>query len=176
MKFYKTKFEGLFLVEVDHFNDKRGYLAKFFDTKTYAKENIKISLTQIKYTFTKKKGTIRGLHMQSKPYEEAKIVHCVRGKIFEVVLDLRPNSKTYGKWFGKEFSENDKKSLFIPKGFAHGYQSLTNNCNILYMMSGEFSKPNNIGFRWDDSFFNIKWPLKPTVIANKDRTWPLFNK
>lgn len=176
MKFIKTFIKGLYLVEADKFNDKRGYLSKLFDEETYSKKNFKFRLTQIKYTYTKSKGTIRGLHMQSKPFEEAKIVHCVKGKIYEVVLDLRPKSKTYGKWFGREFSENDNKSLFIPKGFAHGYQSLTDNCNILYMMSGKFSKPNNIGFRWNDLYFNIKWPLKPTVIAEKDRVWPLFKK
>ena len=176
MKFIKTKFEGLFLVETDKFDDKRGFLAKLYDSKTYSKENLNFSLTQIKYTYTKSKGTIRGLHMQSKPYEEAKIVHCVKGKIFEVALDLRPKSKTYSMWYGRVFSEKDKKSLFIPKGFAHGYQSLTPDCNILYMMSGQFSKPHNIGFRWDDPYFNISWPLKPTVIAKKDRTWLLFSK
>lgn len=174
MKFRKTKFEGLFLVEVDQFEDDRGYLAKFFDKEILKKNKINFNLTQIKYTYTKKKGTIRGMHFQSKPYEEAKIVHCLKGKIYEVAIDLRKKSKTYGKWFGMEFSENERKSLFVPKGFAHGHQSLADNSELLYMMSGKYSKPYNVGYRWDDSSFNIKWPIKPTIIADKDNNWRLF--
>lgn len=176
MRFTKTKFEGLFIIEIDQFDDKRGYLSKFFDKETFEKNGIKFSLTQVKYTYTKQKGTIRGIHFQSKPFEEDKIVHCTKGEIFEVAINLRKSSKTFGKWFGMTFSEKDKISLLVPKGFAHGYQTLTNNCDVLYLMSGKFSKPNNIGFRWDDPSFNITWPLKPTVIAKKDRQWPLFSK
>jgi dTDP-4-dehydrorhamnose 3,5-epimerase len=112
--------------------------------------------------------------MQKPPYEEAKIVLCLRGKIFEVALDVRPGSKTYGKWFGMEFSDHEKKGFFIPKGFAHGYQSLDDNTEVLYLLSGEFSLKHNIGFRWDDPYFGIKWPQKPTIIASKDRKWPFF--
>lgn len=176
MKFIRTYIEGLLLVETDQFDDERGYLAKLFDKKSYSKKKLKNNLTQVKYTFTKTRGTIRGIHMQTKPYEEDKIVHCMRGRIFEVALDLRRNSKTYGKWFGMELSVSSKKSFYIPKGFAHGYQSLTDNTELLYLMSGEFSKPHNTGFRWDDPYFAINWPLSPTIIADKDRKWPLFNK
>ncbi len=173
MKFVRTKFDDLFVIETDQFDDERGYLAKFYDEDLYKQNEIAFKLTQVKYTFTKTKGAIRGLHMQSKPYEEAKLVKCVRGKIFEVVLDLRPKSKSYGKWFGKEFSEDDNKCLYIPKGFAHGYQALVKNCDVLYLMSGKFSLPHNIGYRWNDPAFNISWPLKPTVMAEKDKNWPL---
>ncbi len=173
MKFTKTKFNELLIVETDQFDDERGYLAKYYDEDFYKKNNIKFKLTQVKFVSTKTKATIRGLHMQSKPYEEAKIVRCVKGKIFEVALDLRKNSKTYGKWFGQEFSEDDKKCLYIPKGFAHGYQTLVNNTDVLYLMSGEFSLLHNIGYRWNDPAFGISWPLKPTVMAQKDKNWPL---
>ncbi len=173
MKLIKTKISDLYIVESERFDDDRGYLAKYYDEDFYKENNIKFKLTQVKYTFTKKRGTIRGLHMQSKPFEEAKLVRCVRGKIFEVVLDMRSQSKTYGKWFGKEFSENDNQCLYIPKGFAHGYQALINNCEVLYLMSGEFSLPHNIGYRWNDPSFSISWPLKPTVMAKKDKNWPL---
>jgi dTDP-4-dehydrorhamnose 3,5-epimerase len=175
MKFFKTNIPDLLLVEIDKFEDERGYLAKFFDKETIKKNKIEFTLTQIKYTYTKKKGTIRGMHLQSKPFEEAKIVHCMKGRIYEVAIDLRKKSKTYGKWFGMEFTENEEKSLFVPKGFAHGYQALTDNCEMLYMMSGKFSKAHNIGYRWDDPFFNIKWPIRPTIIAEKDKNWPLFS-
>lgn len=176
MKFSKTFIEGLVLIEFDQFDDKRGNLAKLFDKKIFSKNNINLNLTQVKYSSTKLKGTIRGPHMQSKPFEEEKIVRCVKGRIFDVVIDLRTKSKTYGKWFGEEMSEVNRKCIYIPKGFAHGFQTLTNNCDILYMMSGEFSKLNYVGFRWDDPNLKIKWPLKPTIIAEKDLKRPLFSK
>ncbi len=173
MKFVGTKIDDLFVVETDQFDDNRGYLAKYYDEDFYKEKNIKFKLTQVKYTSTKTKGTIRGLHMQSKPFEEAKLVKCVKGKIFEVAVDLRPKSKTYGKWFGREFSEDDNKCIYIPKGFAHGYQTLVRNCDVLYLMSGKFSLKHNIGYRWNDPSFKISWPLKPTVMAQKDKNWPL---
>ncbi len=174
MRFIKTKFDGLFEIEIDQFDDERGFLSKFFDKESYAENGIKFNITQVKYTYTKSKGTIRGMHFQKKPFEEDKIVICTSGEIFEVVIDIRRESKTYGKWYGGKFSEKNNTSLLIPKGFAHGYQTLTNNCKMLYLMSGKFSKDSNSGLRWDDPKININWPLKPTVIAEKDRRWPLF--
>ncbi len=176
MKIQKTGLDGLFILETDQFEDERGYLAKFYDENFLAKNNLKLHITQVKFVYTKKKGTIRGIHMQKKPYEEVKIVHCTRGKIYEVALDVRKNSKTFGKWFGAEFSEKDKKSFLIPKGFAHGYQTLTNDSELLYLMTGKFSLPHNIGFKWDDPYLGINWPLNPTVIADKDRKWTLLKK
>ena len=174
MRLVKTNLEGLLIIENDKFEDERGYLAKLLDKKYILEHKIPFQFTQVKYTYTRKKGTIRGIHMQKSPYEEDKIVICLRGNIFEVALDVRPGSKTYGKWFGIEFSDREKKSLYLPKGFAHGYQSLVDDTEVLYLLSGEFSYKNNIGFRWDDPHFAIKWPLKPTIIAGKDREWPLF--
>lgn len=175
MKYIKTKLEDVFLIEIDKFDDERGYLAKFYDREEL-KKNIKFSLSQVKFVYTQHKGTIRGLHAQKKPFEEDKIVKCIKGKLFEVVLDLRKSSKAFGKWFGVELSSSDGKSLFVPKGFAHGYQTLSKDTEVLYLMSGKFSKSHNIGYRWDDPHFNINWPLKPTLIAGKDSNWPLFNK
>jgi dTDP-4-dehydrorhamnose 3,5-epimerase len=176
MKLVKTKIDGLFILETDRFDDKRGYLSKFFDKDFLNDKGIKFNLTQVKYTYTKSKGTIRGMHFQKKPYEEDKIVHCTKGEIYEVAIDIRKKSKTYGKWFGMKFSENDNKSFLIPKGFAHGYQALTNNCEMLYLMTGKFSQKSNTGYRWNDPYFDIKWPIKPTVIAEKDNIWPLFER
>jgi len=176
MKIKKTYIEGLLLLETDQFDDVRGYLSKFYDSVFFKRNDLNFELTQVKYTFTKKRGTIRGLHMQKKPYEEDKIVRCMRGKIFEVAVDLRKGSKTYGKWFGKVFSDRGNESFYLPKGFAHGHQSLTDNTELLYLMSGKFSGPSNIGYLWNDPAFNIKWKLKPTVMADKDRKWPLFKK
>jgi dTDP-4-dehydrorhamnose 3,5-epimerase len=174
MKLIKTKFDGLFIIKIDRFDDERGYLSKFFDKDTFKASGINFNFTQVKYTYTKSKGTIRGMHFQTKPFEEDKIVRCIRGEVFEVVVDIRKKSKTYGIWFGKKFSEDDNESLLIPKGFAHGYQALTHNCEMLYLMSGRFSKENNAGYRWNDPHFKIEWPLKSTIIAKKDNNWPNF--
>lgn len=174
MKFKKTKFENLYIIEIDKFDDERGYLSKFFDNEDFKKSGVKFNITQVKYTYTKLIGTIRGMHFQTKPFEEDKIVRCMKGEVFEVVIDIRKNSKTYGKWFGVDFSEKDKSGILIPKGFAHGYQALTNDCEMLYLMTGKFSGPNNSGYRWNDPYFDIKWPIKPTVIAQKDKSWPSF--
>jgi len=176
MKITKTKFDGLLIIETDKFDDERGYLSKFFDKEFFAENGINFNLTQVKYTFTKSKGTIRGMHFQKKPFEEDKIIHCTRGEIFEVAVDLRKRSKTYGKWFGMSFSQDSNKSILIPKSFAHGYQALTDNCEMLYLMTGKFSKNSNAGCLWNDPFFNIGWPLKPTVIAEKDNSWAFFKK
>jgi dTDP-4-dehydrorhamnose 3,5-epimerase len=176
MKIIKTKFDGLFIIEADKFDDERGYLSKFYDKNVFLEKKIKFNITQVKYAQTKSIGAIRGLHYQFKPFEEDKIVHCTRGKVFEVVVDIRKNSKTYGKWFGIEFSEENNKSLLIPKGFAHGYQALANNCEILYLMTGKFFKEKEAGYRWNDPHFDIDWPLKPTIIAEKDKNWPSFYK
>jgi dTDP-4-dehydrorhamnose 3,5-epimerase len=174
MRFKRTTLEGLLIIENDIFDDERGQLAKLYDEQFFSEHKMAFHFTQVKHTYTQKKGTIRGLHMQKAPHEEDKIVLCMKGKIFDVALDVRSGSKTYGKWFGMEFSDKEKKGFFIPKGFAHGYQSLTNDTEVLYLLSGEFSFEHNVGFRWDDPHFAIPWPLKPTVIADKDRTWPLF--
>ncbi len=174
MRIKKTNLDGLLIIENDRFDDDRGYLAKLLDEKYFLEHNMPFHFTQVKYTYTRKKGTIRGLHIQKAPYEEDKIVLCLRGKIFEVALDVRSGSKTYGKWFGREFSDREKKSFFIPKGFAHGYQSLANDTEVLYLLTGEFSSKHNVGFRWDDPYFAIKWPQKLAAIASKDRKWPLF--
>jgi len=174
VRFEKTKLEGLLIIENDTFEDERGYLVKLLDEKYLLEHKIPFHFTQVKYTYTRKRGTIRGIHMQKAPYEEDKVVLCLRGKIFDVALDVRHGSKTYGKWFGMEFSDRERKGFFIPKGFAHGYQSLTDDTEVLYLLSGEFSYQHNTGFRWDDPHFAIKWPQRPTVIASKDRKWPLF--
>lgn len=174
MKLKKTRFDGLFIIEIDKFDDERGYLCKFFDKETFAKAGISFNLTQVKYVHTKSKSTIRGMHFQERPFAEDKIVRITKGEVFEVVVDIRKKSKTYGKWFGMKFSSNDKTGMLIPKGFAHGYQTLTDECEVLYLMTGKFSEESNKGYRWDDPYFAIRWPMAPTAIAEKDKAWSFF--
>jgi len=175
MKIKRLTIEGLFLISPDVSYDTRGYFFKSFHSSSYKKKGIDFTITQVNHSLTKSKGTIRGMHFQKKPFEEAKVVQCVKGKIYDVVIDLRKKSKTYGKWHAEELSQSNKKALFIPEGLAHGFQTLTDETELLYLMSSEFSPKHAHGVRFDDPSFNIHWPLPPTFLADKDKSWPLFN-
>jgi len=174
MIFKKTKIKGLYIIEPELKIDERGYFARIFCKNEFKKIGFDFKIVQINRSLTKKRGTIRGLHFQKPPKSEDKIVVCLKGKIFDVALDLRKNSPTFGKWFSVELSEENKKMFLIPKGFAHGFQTLTDNCEILYFVSEFYFPKYEGGVRWNDPFFNIKWPLKPTIISEKDKNWPLF--
>lgn len=176
MKFIKTDLEGLTVIEPDKFLDDRGYFLKSFERKIFEENGISMEINQINHSFNLHKGTLRGMHMQKAPFEEAKLVQCIKGSVYDVAIDMREGSKTYGKWHGEELSEENKIVFFIPEGFAHGFITLLENTEVLYFMSGEYSKPHEIGYRWNDPYFKITWPLEPTVIAEKDKDWPLALK
>jgi dTDP-4-dehydrorhamnose 3,5-epimerase len=174
MIFKKTKIKGLYIIEPEFKIDERGYFARIFCKNEFKKIGFDFNIVQINRSLTKKKGTIRGLHFQKPPKSEDKIVVCLKGKIFDVALDLRKNLPTFAKWVGVELSEENKKIFLIPKGFAHGFQTLTDNCEILYFVSEFYSPKYESGIRWDDPFFNIKWPIKNPILSEKDKNWPMF--
>ncbi|MCX6722129.1 MAG: dTDP-4-dehydrorhamnose 3,5-epimerase [Candidatus Staskawiczbacteria bacterium] len=176
MIFIKTKIKDLYIIEPELKIDERGYFARFFCKKELAKENLIFDIMQINRSFTKKKGTIRGMHFQRDPKSEGKIIQCLKGAIYDVAIDIRKNSSTYGQWVAEELTENNKKMFFIPKGFAHGFQSLKDNSEILYFVSEFYSPEYEGGIRWNDPFFNINWPVKNPILSEKDKNWPIFNK
>ena len=176
MIFHKTKINGLYILEFEPMEDSRGYFVKVFSEKEFKKNKINFKINEVNKSFNHKKGTLRGLHFQKKPKAEGKIVQCIRGKIYDVALDLRPSSKTYGAWESIELSSSDKKMLLIPKGFAHGLQTLTENCEVVYFMDGFYSSEHASGVRWNDPTFNIKWPLKISNLSEKDKNWPLVKQ
>jgi len=176
MIFKKTKISGVFVIKPEIKEDERGWFTRTFCQDEFEKNDIDFPIVQVNRSFTKKKGTIRGLHFQVAPKEEGKIVHCLRGSIYDVALDLRKGSETYGQWHAEELTENNRKMLFTPKGVAHGLQTLEDGCVIQYFMSEFYSSEHSSGARWDDPFFNIKWPLTPTAISEKDKNWPLIQK
>lgn len=176
MTFYPTKLDGVFVIEQEPRDDERGYFARIFCKDELAKAGIVFDVMQASHSFTKDKGTIRGMHFQKAPKEEDKIVQCLRGKIFDVVVDLRRSSPTFGKWIAEELSGDNKKSLFIPKGCAHGFQALTDNCLVQYFMNEFYSPEHAFGIRWDDPFFKIKWLIENPVLSEKDKNWPLLQK
>ncbi|MFA6190595.1 MAG: dTDP-4-dehydrorhamnose 3,5-epimerase [Candidatus Staskawiczbacteria bacterium] len=174
MIFKKTKIEGLYIVEPELKTDERGYFVRNFCKEEFNKVGIQFDIAQASQSFTKKRGTIRGMHFQKEPKGEKKIVQCMRGAIYDVVIDLREDSKTYGHWIGEELTEENRKMLFIPKNCAHGFQTLTSDCLLQYFMSELYYPELVFGVRWDDPLFNIKWPLENKTISERDQNWPLL--
>ncbi len=176
MQVISTSLEGLKLIQPDKFDDSRGYYLKSYEKKAFLEQGIDFNVVQISHSFNQTKGTIRGMHFQAEPFSQGKLVFCEKGKAFDVAIDLRKGSVSYGQWYGVELSEENKQILYIPKGFAHGFQTLEDNTEIIYFVSEEYSKEHESGVKWNDPVFNVKWPLEPTVIADKDNNWPSFGK
>ena len=172
MIFHKTKIDGLYIIEPELRIDDRGYYTRLFCKKELLEHGLEFDIMQINRSVTKKKGTIRGIHFQKEPKSEGKIMQCIKGAIYDVAIDLRKGSSTYGQWIGEELTEDNNKILFIPKGFAHGFQTLTDNSLVQYPVSEFYSPEYEDGIRWDDSLFSITWPLKNPILSDKDRCWP----
>lgn len=175
MIFRKTKIDGLCLIEPELKIDERGWFARFFCGDELAGAGINFNVAQISRSLTAKKGTIRGMHFQKEPKAEDKIIQCLRGAVFDVVVDLRKHSPTYGKWVAEELSGSNKMMIYVGKGFAHGFQTLTDNCEMQYFVSEFYSPEHSSGVRWDDPFFGISWPIDNSLLSEKDRKWPFIN-
>ena len=171
MIFTKLEIDGAYLIEPEPYNDNRGFFARGFCKKELKdKTGIDFDVCQANISYNIKKGTIRGMHYQIPPYEEQKIVSCVKGAIFDVVLDLRKDSKTYLKWLGFELSEDNYKMLLIPKGCAHGFQSLVDNTVLNYKVDQYFNPAADSGVRYNDPLINIDFPIKTDItISDKDK-------
>jgi len=172
--FTETGLKGAYIIEPQTLDDERGCFARVWDKQVFEKQGLDSKLVQCNISFNTKKGTLRGMHFQTAPYEEKRLVRCTRGKIFDVIIDLRPKSYSFKKWEGVELSAENYKMLYIPDGFAHGFQTLEDNTEVFYQIS-EFYRPEySRGVRWDDKAFQIKWPLKPSVISEKDQKFKLL--
>jgi len=176
MKFKETKIKGLYIIEPELKIDERGYFARIFCKKELAKISFDFEVVQINRSLNKKKGILRGMHFQKPPKAEDKIVQCIQGAIYDVAVDLRKGSSTYGQWVAEELTEDNKKMFLIPKGFAHGFQSLKDNSEILYFLSEFYSPEYQSGIRFNDPFFNIKWPIRNQFLLERDKNWPLIQK
>lgn len=176
MIFNKTEFNGVFIIEIEKQIDERGFFARTWDKKKFEEYNLNSKLVQCNVSFNKKKGVLRGMHYQIAPYEEAKLIRCTKGKIFDVIIDLRPKSNTFRQWFGVEISDENYKMLYVPEGFAHGFQTLEDNTEIFYQMSEMYMPDYVRGIRYNDSIFDINWPITPAIISEKDRIYPSFKE
>ena len=175
MNFFKTKLKGLFVIEPELYEDKRGNFYRVFCQNELKQIGYNNSIVQINQSFNKKKGTIRGMHFQYPPMAEIKIVRCTAGSIFDVAIDLRANSPTYLQWYSEILSTENKKMICIPEGFAHGFQTLEDNIEIIYLHTEFYSSELESAVRYDDPKFNISWPLELTVISERDKNHPLIN-
>lgn len=175
MIFTPTEIEGMFIVTLEPHEDDRGFFTRMFAQEEFEKAGITdFKIVQINQAFTKASGVLRGLHWQVKPKEEAKFFQCLDGEIFDVAADVRPESKTFGKWVGINLKGDEKKLIYIPRGLAHGYETLTENCRVQYMVSEFYAPDMERGFRWNDPTFKISWPMEPTFLSEKDKNLPDF--
>ena len=176
MIFAETSLKGAYVVEAEPRNDERGFFARTWCQKEFKEHGLNPRLVQCNISFNHKKGTWRGMHYQVAPYEEAKLVRCTMGTVCDVVVDLRPDSPTFGRYATAMLSAENRKMLYIPEGFAHGFVTMEDNTEVLYQMS-EFHSPENArGFRWNDPFFGIRLPLEVAVISERDRNYPDFRQ
>lgn len=175
MIFRETGLEGAFIIEPERIEDERGFFARTWCREAFERQGLESRLEQCNISFNKKKDTLRGMHYQVAPHEEAKLVRCTRGSIFDVIIDLRRLSRTYGRHFGVVLSEQDRNMLYIPGGFAHGFQTLADSTEVFYQMSESYHPESARGVRWDDPAFGIEWPrAERRLISGRDGSWPDF--
>lgn len=174
MIFSETKLAGAYLIDIEKSEDDRGFFSRLWDKDEFSKKGLDSNYVQISISGNIKKGTIRGMHYQANPYEETKIVRCTRGKIYDVIIDLRRDSKTFKEWFSAELSADNYKMMYVPKGFAHGFQTLEDDSEVTYQISQEYMPEFSKGIKWSDAAINITWPMEPTIISQRDRAFPDF--
>ena len=174
--FQKTSLEGLFKIDRKPITDSRGAFSRFFCIEEFKEVGFNHSIQQINHSITKQKGTVRGLHFQYPPFSETKIVSCVKGSVFDVAVDLRQNSPTFLQWHAEILSNENQSTLFIPDGFAHGFQTLEDNCELLYLVSNIYAPDSEGGVHALDSKIAINWPLEVVKMSKRDSTQPNINK
>lgn len=176
MKFFETKLKGAYIIDLERLEDERGFFARTFCKNEFSEYGLHSNWVQSSISFSIKRGTLRGMHYQVAPYEEAKLVRCTMGAIYDVIVDLRPDSNTFKQWTGVELAAEKRKMFYIPKGFAHGFLTLIDQTEVFYQMS-EFYHPESArGIRWDDPSFQIHWPTELQIISERDRQYPDFSR
>lgn len=173
----ETKLKGSYIIEPEKITDQRGFFARSWCQKEFQKYGLNSNLVQCNISFNSKKGTLRGMHYQIKPYEEAKLVRCTQGSIYDVIVDIRPDSSTFKSWYGINLSAVNHKMLYIPEGFAHGFQTLEHNTEVFYQMSNFYHAESARGLKWDDPDLEIKWILKENlIISEQDQQYPFVRE
>ncbi len=174
MRLTETPLEGLYLVEATPHADDRGLFARVYDEDAFRSAGLCCDWPQSSLSFNTVRGTLRGLHYQADPHPEPKLVRCARGRIFDVAVDIRPESRTFRQWFGAELSADIRNALYIPAGFAHGFITLDDASEVHYQIGERYRPDLARGLRWNDTAFGIRWPIEPRVISQRDATYPDF--
>ena len=172
MIFHATQIEGVVVVEPERLEDERGFFARTWDVAEFVERGLNPRLTQCSISYNRVRGTLRGMHFQAAPYEEAKLVRCTAGSLFDVAVDLREGSPTFGEWYGVELSAENRRALYVPEGCAHGFLTLEDGCEAHYQISQTYKPEAARGVRWNDPAFAISWPGEVVVINERDRSYP----
>jgi dTDP-4-dehydrorhamnose 3,5-epimerase len=172
--FTETELSGAFIIEAERLEDERGFFARTWCQREFEAHGINAQLAQCNVSFNKKKGTLRGMHYQTAPHEEAKLVRCTMGAIFDVIIDLRRQSPTFKKWVAVELNERNRRMLYVPEGFAHGFQTLEDDTEVFYQMSEFYAPEHARGVKWNDPAFQIRWPEAEPVISPRDQQYADF--
>lgn len=176
MIYHYTQISDVFLIESDRHVDKRGWFARTFCAEEFADLNLTETFSQCGASYNAKRGTLRGLHYQADPYPEAKLVRCVRGALFDVAVDIRPDSPTFGRWTAAELTSDNGRMLYIPEGCAHGFQTLAGETEIVYQISVSYRPELSRGIRWDDADIGIDWPVTDAILSDRDRDLPTLTE
>lgn len=174
MIFKKTGLVGAYVVELEKHEDERGFFARSWCQREFEAQGLNSRLVQCNISFNARRGTLRGMHYQVAPFEEAKLVRCTMGAILDVIVDLRPDSQSHGRHIGVELNARNRRMLYVPEGFAHGFLTLEDESEVFYQMSEFYAPDHARGFRWNDPRFGISWPAEIEVISDRDRTYPDF--
>lgn len=176
MKFTETALKGAFVIDLQLIEDERGFFARTWCKQEFEAHGLNGNLAQCSLSYNQKLGTLRGLHYQPKPYEETKVVWCIAGSIYDVIVDLRPSSSTYKKWLAINLKAAERRMLYVPEGFAHGFQTLEDSTEVLYQISVPYQPEHSKGLRWDDPAFQFQWPLPERILSARDKTFPDFTE
>ena len=174
MRFFGTTLAGLWRIELELREDERGFLARTFCGQEFAEHGLKTCWPQCNLTLTKKRGMIRGMHFQTEPKPETKLIRCSAGAVYDVLVDVRRSSPTFGQWEAFDLSGENRRMIYVPGGFAHGFQCLTDNCELFYQMSESYCPELARGLRWNDPTVNIRWPIAQPILSERDRLLPLL--
>ncbi len=175
MKFTETPLAGAYIIDIDKIGDERGFFGRSWCRREMDEAGLNANIAQINTSLSRYRGTLRGLHYQLAPYQESKMIRCTRGSIFDVIVDLRPDSATFLQWFGTELTADNHRALYSPEGFAQGFITLEDHSEITYFTSEFYAPGMDRGVRYDDPQIGIIWPLAPVVISDKDKAWPDFS-
>jgi dTDP-4-dehydrorhamnose 3,5-epimerase len=174
LKFTSTPLAGAYVVELERLEDERGFFARSFCQEEFRQHGLKPAIAQCNVSWNRSRGTLRGLHFQAAPHEEAKVVRCSRGAIWDVIVDLREGSPTRLRWHAQELSADNRLAFYVPEGFAHGFQTLADDSEVLYQMSESYHPDLARGLRWDDPKLGIRWPLPGPILSPRDRAYALL--